>query len=483
MKNAMKTLVECAQQHRDQPDAILTTLKSTFAEIDRLNPTLNAIVHEFRDQSFDRAKTLISQADNAHRLPLYGVPITIKESFAYQNSLSTINFPPLKTFRPSEDSILATRLEEAGAIIIGKTNVPMMLSDCQTFGPLYPTANNPFKLTHTPGGSTGGGAAALAAGLSYAEIGSDIGGSIRNPASFCGLYGLKPTTNGHARDGHTPPLPGTNKGFTALNSTGPLARSAADLEAVYSVCYQPLPALQQYLNVDNGVALKDTIKDYKFAYFDCLKGLTPSEPTQLGLQRTINAIKATGASVELIKLDDCFVEQCLKTWVQIFGFVAGQDFSRPMRALLKFQFGRDLKRSSINAKHALKNGLSLDFKKYSQALAQQTQCIEQFNTYFTQYDFILSPTSLGPAFPHNHKHKDITVNGTSYNYADYCFAFVMLYNLLGNPVLELPSGIDEQTELPIGISIAALHHGEKHLLDLAKKLERLGFGFTPPKIK
>src|SRR5690606_15250576 len=120
-----------------------------------------------------------------------------------------------------------------------------------TFGPLYPTANNPFDPKRTPGGSTGGGAAALAAGLTSLELGSDIGGSIRNPSSYCGLFGLKPTENGHDHDGHVPPLPEHRLGMSVMNWPGPLARTADDLALAYQVHYQPAATIQPLPTLKN----------------------------------------------------------------------------------------------------------------------------------------------------------------------------------------------------------------------------------------
>ncbi|MCH2157651.1 MAG: amidase family protein [Oleiphilaceae bacterium] len=476
----MYKIHELSAEHKTKPEQIIETLDRAYTRIDALNPKLNAIVHDFREQASARAKVLVNE--DPSNLPLYGVPVTIKESFVYRNSPCTINFPPLKSYAPDINSVLAQRLENAGAIILGKTNVPMLLSDCQTFGPLYPTANNPYDLRRTPGGSTGGGAAALAAQLSYAEIGSDIGGSIRNPANLCGLFGLKPTTNGHIHDGHVPPLPNRGTGFTALNSTGPLARSASDIEQIYKVCYQPLPEYQQYLDIQTSTPIHNKLANYKIAYYDELAGVQCSAPTQRGLQRVVKCLEDQGAQVSKIRIDEQLADKTLKTWVKLFGFVCSQDFAWPVRKILQFKFGKDLKKSSFDAKQELKKGLSMNFREYSKALREQKECIAEFSRYFNDYDFILSPTSIGPAFEHNHKHNNIEFDGQSYNYTDYCFGFVMFYNLLGNPVMSLPSGIDEKYGLPIGVSIAASHHSENQLIHFSKLLEKQGFEFQAPTI-
>ena len=475
-------IVSLVAAHRASPATIKDTVESAYVRVDLQNPRFNAIIQDFRDSARERALYLSGNAEKYSSSPLYGVPVTIKESFTYKSSPTTLNFPPLKNYHPEQSSILAERLENAGAIIIGKTNIPTMLSDCQSFGPLYPTACNPYDTDRTPGGSTGGGAASLAAEFAYAEIGSDIGGSIRNPANFCGLFGLKPTTNGHVHDGHIPPMPNKGNGFTALNSTGPLARTMRDLIAVYNVCYQPLVQYQQYMPVKTDTAHHNSLGAYKVAYFDSIKDIHCSRATQEGLHRIVTTLEKTGASVTKIKLDEQLVERILACWVKIFGFVCGQDFPWAIRKIMQFKFGHDLKRSSINAKKELAEGLSMDFAEYSKALFEQKECIAEFYKLFDDYDFILSPTSVGPAFKHNHKHKDIELEGKTYSYTDYCFAFVMPYNLLGLPVLCVPAGLDEKLKLPIGISVAAPHHSEEQLLHFGELLESEGFGFVPPQI-
>jgi amidase len=158
--------------------------------IHQYNPALHALVISTEAEALRTARE--RDADLKHgivRGPLHGVPVTVKEAFNLAGFRTTVNFPPLKNNIAATDALIVKRLKAAGASILGKTNIPTMLSDCQSFGPLYPTANNPYDVTRTPGGSTGGGAAAVAAGLTTIEIGSDIGGSIRLPAHFCACSG------------------------------------------------------------------------------------------------------------------------------------------------------------------------------------------------------------------------------------------------------------------------------------------------------
>jgi amidase len=225
-------------------------LQETFQRIDRYNPALNAIIIEFRDRALARAR----EADDALAGgkpwgPLHGVPVTIKEAFAYAGSPNTWGMPEFKDVNSPHTAVAVARLESAGAIVIGKTNIPAGLADIQSHNAIYGTTNNPWDLSRTPGGSTGGGAAAIAAGLGPLTLGSDFGGSIRTPAHMCGVYGHKPTVNLVSAAGHQPG-PWDGRPFRAPDSNGwkfgqgrsfdfqvvgPLARDARDLALALNV--------------------------------------------------------------------------------------------------------------------------------------------------------------------------------------------------------------------------------------------------------
>lgn len=452
-----------------------------YQQISRHNKQLHAIVIDNSEAAIRQAQALDQQLANGLSCgPLHGVPVTVKESFNLAGSKTTVNYPPLKNNVAQQDSILVQRLKEAGAIILGKTNIPLLLADVQTFGPLYPTCNNPWDLTRTPGGSTGGGAAAVAAGMSSFELGSDIGGSIRNPSNFCGLFGLKPTQNSHGQDGHVPPLPKRPRGFAAMASTGPLARTMDDIALAYAVCYQPRWDYQRYLPVNVQRPMHHSLADYRVGYFDEQLGMGCSADTQHALSTMVSNLQAAGATVEKIQPDPQLMSRILENWVRLFGFVAGQDVNWVMRQGMRWMFGKDIKGSRINAKRALKQGLSLNFQAFTSALYEQQACIAEFSRYFDDYDVILSPTSAGPAFKHNHKHAPIDLDGEAVHYVDYAFLFVMPYNLMGNPVLTVPTGPGKTTGLPIGLSFAAPLHADDALIHFGKLIEASGYRFQAP---
>lgn len=211
-------------------------LEHHLARIARYNPQLNAIVTLDEESARERAHAADAKlASGAEVGPLHGVPMTLKDGHATAGMRTTIGIQAFANHVPSEDSTVAARLKRAGAIIIGKTNVPPRLRDIQTFNPIFGRTNNPWNMERTPCGSSGGAAAALAAGLVPLEIGSDAGGSIRGPAHCCGVFGFKPTERTVPVTGSYADPPTMQRNFRILLSIGPLARTVDDLILAHRV--------------------------------------------------------------------------------------------------------------------------------------------------------------------------------------------------------------------------------------------------------
>src|SRR5690554_1199015 len=375
------TATDIAQQIRSGTLTSTAITQHYLKRIEKHNQTLHAYVHIDSEGALRKAAEcdrILKEEGLSEQLgPLFGVPISIKESFLWVGTATTLNYPPMKQFKATSTLFLVQRLLNAGAIILGKTNMPTLLADIQTAGPLYPTSNNPYDTSKTPGGSTGGGAAALAAGLTTLELGSDIGGSIRNPSNFCGLFGLKPTENGMTSDGHMPPLPtrvsGRTPGISVLNNTGPLARSVVDLERAYHVLYQPDWHKQQYLPVQRQQCTSKDLKDYTFGYFDTLYGIQAGREARYGLKKMVQRIAGQGANIEKIEIPKQLTERIFKLWARLFGFMMGQNLSWPVRKLFYLSFRKALSQSQLPAKEDLKKGLSLNFQVFSEALAERQQ--------------------------------------------------------------------------------------------------------------
>ena len=287
----------------------LEVLESFLAQVEKVNPKINAIVA----LDIERAKEKAKEADNKISLksklgPLHGLPMTIKDAFEVEGIVSTGGNPAWKDNIPKRNAEAVQRLVDAGAIIFGKTNVPFLSSDLQSFNKIYGTTNNPWDLERTPGGSSGGSAAALAAGMTPLELGSDIGGSIRVPAHFCGLYGHKPSYNIISEVGHMPPPPGSILTGNGLSVAGPLARSPEDLEIALDVLVAAQEQDSQAWKVKLPKARTKKIKELKIAVWpDEPYAEADDEITSL-IKDTAEDLRHAGAKVETVDLPISFEE-------------------------------------------------------------------------------------------------------------------------------------------------------------------------------
>jgi len=227
------TATQLAEKIQSGELTSLEVVQAFLAQIETHNPTLNAIVTLDEEGALSRAREAdAALADGELWGPLHGVPVTIKDSFATAGMLTTSSHPPLADYIPEEDATVVARLRDAGAIILGKTNLLELATDFQTNSPIFGITNNPWDITFTPGGSSGGSAAAVAAGLSPLGMGSDLAGSIRVPSHFCGIFGVKPTEHLVSGFGHFPGLGGV-RSFRNLASSGPLAPSTSGNRSRY----------------------------------------------------------------------------------------------------------------------------------------------------------------------------------------------------------------------------------------------------------
>jgi amidase len=234
-----RTVAELASGLARRQFSAAELVDRAIARIEALDGPINAVV--VRD--FERARLAAAQADAAlqrgEKRPLLGIPMTVKESFNVAGLPTTWGIPRFKDWRAAQDAVIVARVKSAGAIVLGKTNVPLLLSDAQSFNEIYGTTNNPWDLAGTPGGSSGGSAAALAAGYVPLELGSDLGGSLRAPAHYCGVFAHKPSLGLVPLHGHTPPATPDLPVETDLAVVGPMARNAADLELLLNVIAGP----------------------------------------------------------------------------------------------------------------------------------------------------------------------------------------------------------------------------------------------------
>ena len=281
---------------RDGQVSAVELLDHHLERIGRHNPALNAIV----TPDYDNARVRAQAADEARALgesaPLLGLPLTIKDCIDVAGLVGTAGLEDFSERVPPADSRVAARVRGAGAVIMGKTNVPPSAADWQSNNPIFGRTNNPWDLGRSPGGSTGGGAAAVAAGLTPLEFGSDIGGSIRVPASFCGIYGHKPSETALTKSGHFPGSPLPNPA-AVMAVQGPLARSARDLELAFDVASGPDVGEDVAWSLDVPPARHEDLSSFRVAVMPPIEWLPVHDEIAAAQQRLEDSLRAAGATV------------------------------------------------------------------------------------------------------------------------------------------------------------------------------------------
>jgi amidase len=443
-----------AEAIRTKEISAVELLDLTLQRIDRENPKLNAIIWQDRETAKARAHEAdrALAAGRAHSA-LHGVPITIKESFAYRGSANAWGLPPLAHAISPRTAVAVERIEAAGAIVVGKTNVPVMLSDWQSYNPIHGVANNPWDLARTPGGSTGGGAAAVAAGLGFLTLGSDLAGSIRIPAHFCGVYGHKPSLNLVDMTGFQPgPWDGSPGYPMDLSVVGPLARSARDLSLALEVLGGPRPNDAKAWTWTMPAPRHNRLADFRIGYmFD-----DPTAPVTADVaavfERTLSALRSAGANLEE-------------------GYPAGFDIRAQAET---YQF---LLMALVNAEKTTDAHV-----RWLQATQQRLAVRALWEQYFDSHDVFLMPTTITAAFPHDQSEpvgrRTIETPEGKRPYLQLPF-WIVFASLAGIPATVAPVGLTTGG-LPVGIQILAPMWEDATSIEFAALLaERVG-GFTPP---
>ena len=458
----------------------LEVLESFLAQVEKVNPKINAIVA----LDIERAKEKAKEADNKISLksklgPLHGLPMTIKDAFEVEGIVSTGGNPAWKDNIPKRNAEAVQRLVDAGAIIFGKTNVPFLSSDLQSFNKIYGTTNNPWDLERTPGGSSGGSAAALAAGMTPLELGSDIGGSIRVPAHFCGLYGHKPSYNIISEVGHMPPPPGSILTGNGLSVAGPLARSPEDLEIALDVLVAAQEQDSQAWKVKLPKARTKKIKELKIAVW-------PDEPYAEADDEITNLIKDTaedlrhaGAKVETVDLPISF-EEIDKIYSLLLNplMLAGSP-KETFETLAKLNESLDPNDVSELAKVA--RGSVLKHADWVLVNAIRQNMRQKWREFFNKFDVILCPTCITPAFKHNHNpvhERKLTINGKDDEYLRATLWAGPAVSA-GLPSTNVPIGMSSNN-LPISMQITGPYLEDKTCLEVAKVVRNLRGGFKIP---
>src|SRR6266581_6895485 len=422
-------------------------LEAHLAQINTHNPALNAIVTMDAERAHERAR----EADAALARgevwgPLHGVPFTLKDAHATAGMRTTTGFPPLADYVPQEDSTVTARLKAAGGILLGKTNVAVMLADpAQSNNPIFGRTNNPWNIERTPGGSSGGAAAALAAGMTPFEIGTDLSASIRIPAHFCGLFGLKPTEQRVPLTGLIPGLP-TPRSVRIMSCIGPMARTVEDLALLYSIIAGPdgRDTEVQPVPVDEVPTLE--LKQLRIAFAPTFPGFAVAADIRAAVKALAQQLHPFCAAVEEATLPQVDFNQELMRAGEMIEMITGafqpQEQERP-----------------------------ISLAQYLEALHRRDQSIMAWEQFFQAWDVLLCPPSMVTAFPHCETGTPLHVDGQEVAYW-MVSAHGTLFNYTGHPAVVLPYRLDG-AGLPIGIQLVGKRWDEARLLAMARALSEV----------
>jgi amidase len=452
-----------------------------IARIEALDPKINAVV--VRD--FDRAREAAKAADAAlgrgERRPLLGVPLTIKESFNVAGLPTTWGLVAAKGFVPQEDALTVARLKAAGAVVLGKTNVPLMLADWQSYNDIYGTTNNPWDLSRTPGGSSGGSAAALAAGFGPLSLGSDIGGSLRVPANFCGVYGHKPTHGIIPRRGHAPPGVRVVPGDIDLAVVGPMARSASDLALELDVLVGPDERDAVAYRLALPPPRHEAVKDFRVLVVDTHPLLPTAASVRTALEKLSDRLGKAGATVvrESPLLPD-FAEAArlyMRLLLSVFSAPWPLEQYNQVKAAAAALPPDD---NSLSAERL--RGAVLSHRDWVAADGARVGLRERWRKLFVEWDVVICPTMPTPPYPHDHSMPDyarkIDIDGKEYPYQDQ-LVWAGVATAPGLPATAAP--IDRSdTGLPIGVQIVGPYLEDRTTIAFAELIEREFGGFVPP---
>ncbi|RWL99815.1 amidase family protein [Mesorhizobium sp.] len=473
------TATELAQRIRDREVSSAEVTEMFLTRIASHNGKLNAIVQLFEQNARSRAK----EADEALARgenwgPLHGIPVTIKEMFLIAGTPSTLNSKRLRSFVASEDAVLVKRIKAAGAIILGKTNVPANLQGYQCKGDIYPEGKNPYQLECSPGGSTGGGAAAAAAGMTALELGADGGGSLRVPAHFCGLFCLKPTDKTIVRYGGMP-LPEEARGFLVnMGQAGPLGRSVDDIEVLWTIIRGPDPSDFEIAPIDWRPASGRSIDQLRIAWTDRFEPHVAGAETRELLAALAARIERAGARVQ--KTAPAIHPPADDVFVQLLGAMLGQDMPWLLRKIFPRFVARGLLKGQPNIVRLLRRALKMNTQDYAAALGIKRAWVEDIERFFGNHDVLLAPVSFGPAFKRCKEGSALDFDGKMGPYNNYCQPYVTPFNASGHPALVMPLGISKDG-LPIGVQLIGPYWSEPELLHIARQLAPLTRGFVAPR--
>jgi amidase len=479
---SFKTAVELSAALKAKQVSAVELTEDAIGRIERYDGKINAICVRDFDRGLAAARAADAALARGETGPLLGLPLTIKESYNIAGLPTTWGFQAQKDFKPKEDALTVARVKEAGGVILGKTNVPVGLGDWQSYNDIYGTTNNPFDLGRTPGGSSGGSSAALAAGYGPLSLGSDIGGSLRVPAFHCGVYAHKPSFNLVPVRGHTPPPFPAIPMERDLSVLGPMARCAADLSLLLDVIAGPDP-------LDAGIGYKlalppsrhDGLKGFRVLVIESHPLLPPNKDVRAAIETLASNLAKAGVTIarESPLLPD-FVESTRLYMRRLMSFLG--TFLQPEVVAGAKTAAAQLSSDDKSLTAERLRGMTQSHSSWVIDDGLRARLRAQWRELFQSFDAVICPIMPTPAYPHDHspeqEKRRINIDGKDYVYPDQ-LAWPGIATLPGLPATAIPLGLSTEG-LPVGVQIVGPWLEDRTPLRLAELIEREFGGFVPP---
>lgn len=475
---AFASATELTQKIKTRKISVVELLEYYLQRVDKYNSKLNAVVIDIRDKALVEAAQMDAAIARGEDLgPFGGVPMTVKEAYNLAGTPTTWGIPDWRENIPKEDAEAIKKLKSAGVNIFGKTNVAISLADFQSYNDVYGTTNNPYNHKRIPGGSSGGSAAALAAGLSGLEIGSDIGGSIRNPAHYCGVFGHKPTYNLLWTRGYSPP--GNIRASSDITVIGPLARSAQDLETALRIMAGPDEIIGRGYQLNLPEWKGRTLKGLRVAVWKNEESAPVSREVQERVDLVATALSDAGSIISHTERPG-FTHNSHETYQNLVHATMAKRMPDADYENLKAHVA-NLSPDDDSEGSKVKRAQVSSFRKWASADEQRQQLRWHWHEFFKEQDVLITPVMPTAAFTHDHRRfgkRTISVNNQERSYFEQVF-WAGLTGVAYLPSTVIPTGLNDEG-LPIGIQIVGQEFDDLITIGVAQQLESMGFVFTPP---
>lgn len=479
---------QLARMIREREVSAVEVVNAYLAQITKHNIKLNAICTLDKDNALTRAKLAdeaLSKGENWGAL--HGVPVTIKDIFETAGLRTTAGYIPLKDYVPQHDATVVARLRAAGAVILGKTNMAELAGDFQSTNSLFPKVNNPWNLDYTAGGSSGGSAAAVAAGLSPLDIGNDIAGSVRQPAHFCGIYGLKPTDRRISLAGSIPEVPGMPHCLRQMMTVGCFARSLEDIRLCFSLIAGADIRRPDVPPISLDTPTGKSLQKLKIAWSEEWTEVPVASEVRAVMDAIAQKLSQAGTHIERWLPKDFDLPTVWNLYGRMAAYINNYaqpkdryNVRRSLTLLWRTATQGDKKLRELgNFSRFLPELLRPSLRGYFETLTQRDRFTAQIDKALEPWDVWLTPVAATPAFTHSPAWSAVEIEGKSYPHGVANGAYTIPFNLSGHPAVVIPVG-QTHNGLPIGLQIVGKRWQEMELLSIAQELDKAIGAFRQP---